>query len=340
MPNPFEVTIDVDAGRRTGAYRPIWNWVGYDEPNYTYTADGKKLLGQLAELSPRAGPHADAQPADQRRRHRRRSSGARPTPTPRMPNGNPVYDWTIIDKIFDAYVEAGNIPFVQVGFTPEALSDDPGPYQHSWALLAPYNNIMTGWAVPPNDLEQVGRADRSLGAPPRRALRRATRSRPGPGSAGTSPTATTGRARSPSIARCTTRPSRPCGASCPRPRVGGPHTCGAFNNEKAQTFLRGFLQHVSDTGVAARLRRLPRQGQAAWSRGPRADGARTSSSSTSTTNLAIINEFPKLKGVSRGDRRIRSRGLRRLLGPRPSAERLSQRAALRRLSRRAHPPHL
>ena len=97
--------------------------------------------------------------------------------------------------------------------------------------------------------QEVGRADRGLGPPPRRALRRATRSRPGPGSAGTSPTATTGRARSPSTARCTTRPSRPCGASCPSARVGGPHTCGAFNNEKAQTFLRGFLQHVSDTGT-------------------------------------------------------------------------------------------
>lgn len=48
----FEVTIDVDAARPLGAYRPIWNWVGYDEPNYTYTENGRKLLRELAALSP------------------------------------------------------------------------------------------------------------------------------------------------------------------------------------------------------------------------------------------------------------------------------------------------
>ena len=35
----------------------------------------------------------------------------------------------------------------------------------------------------------------------------------------------------------------------PSARVGGPHTCGAHKNEKAQTFLRAFLKHASDTGV-------------------------------------------------------------------------------------------
>ena len=52
MAEPIRVAIDVDAGRATGPYRPLWNWVGYDEPNYTYTANGKKLLGELAALSP------------------------------------------------------------------------------------------------------------------------------------------------------------------------------------------------------------------------------------------------------------------------------------------------
>ncbi len=37
--------------------------------------------------------------------------------------GEPIYDWTITDRIFDAFVGSGVTPFVQVGFTPEALVD-------------------------------------------------------------------------------------------------------------------------------------------------------------------------------------------------------------------------
>jgi hypothetical protein len=47
-----EVTIRVDAARRIGAFPPIYGWFGYDEPNYTYTQNGRKLIGELAGLSP------------------------------------------------------------------------------------------------------------------------------------------------------------------------------------------------------------------------------------------------------------------------------------------------
>jgi xylan 1,4-beta-xylosidase len=60
--------------------------------------------------------------------------------------GKPVYDWTIIDKVFDTYLEAGAKPFVEIGFMPEALSIHPQPYQHTW----PKGGIDTGWAYPPN----------------------------------------------------------------------------------------------------------------------------------------------------------------------------------------------
>ena len=46
------VSIQVDATRRTGPLRPIWAFFGYDEPNYTYMKDGKKLLSEIAALSP------------------------------------------------------------------------------------------------------------------------------------------------------------------------------------------------------------------------------------------------------------------------------------------------
>ncbi len=49
---PESVTIHVRADQSAGAIWPIWNYFGYDEPNYTYTPNGKKLLSELARLVP------------------------------------------------------------------------------------------------------------------------------------------------------------------------------------------------------------------------------------------------------------------------------------------------
>ena len=43
------VTVRVDASHAQGAFRPIWNFFGYDEPNYTYAPNGKKLLGEIPD---------------------------------------------------------------------------------------------------------------------------------------------------------------------------------------------------------------------------------------------------------------------------------------------------
>src|SRR4051812_45416773 len=45
-------TIEVDTTARIGPMHPFWAWFGHDEPNYTYTANGTKLLSALQELSP------------------------------------------------------------------------------------------------------------------------------------------------------------------------------------------------------------------------------------------------------------------------------------------------
>src|SRR5687768_9079607 len=44
--------IQVDLNREIDDMKPVWAWFGYDEPNYTYMKDGKKLLSELAALSP------------------------------------------------------------------------------------------------------------------------------------------------------------------------------------------------------------------------------------------------------------------------------------------------
>jgi xylan 1,4-beta-xylosidase len=64
-------------------------------------------------------------------------------------DGNPVYDWTIVDKIFDTYIERGMKPLVEIGFMPEALSANPLPYRHSWP-----STFSTGWAYPPKDYDK------------------------------------------------------------------------------------------------------------------------------------------------------------------------------------------
>lgn len=43
-------SIVVDLSRTVGEMSPIWANFGYDEPNNTYTVNGKKLLRQISEL--------------------------------------------------------------------------------------------------------------------------------------------------------------------------------------------------------------------------------------------------------------------------------------------------
>src|SRR4051794_9322862 len=47
-----QITITVDASAVRGAMSSMWAWFGYDEPNYTYTSSGQKLLSELAATTP------------------------------------------------------------------------------------------------------------------------------------------------------------------------------------------------------------------------------------------------------------------------------------------------
>jgi xylan 1,4-beta-xylosidase len=69
-------------------------------------------------------------------------------------DGKPVYNWTIVDQIFDTYVQRKMKPLAQIGFMPKALSQRPEPYQHHWQPGTPYQEIMTGWATPPSDYDK------------------------------------------------------------------------------------------------------------------------------------------------------------------------------------------
>lgn len=151
----FPVSIHVDAAKARGQLKPVWRFFGADEPNYATMKDGRKLLGALGELKPGAVFF---------RAHNLMSSG---DGTPALKwgstniytedaDGKPIYDWRIIDGIFDTYLERGVRPFAQIGFMPEALSIRPQPYQHEWRPGLAYSQIITGWAYPPKDYEKWG----------------------------------------------------------------------------------------------------------------------------------------------------------------------------------------
>src|SRR5882724_2833083 len=52
QPTPESVKVDVHIDQPQHTFSPIWNYFGYDEPNYTYAPNGRKLLGELAALGP------------------------------------------------------------------------------------------------------------------------------------------------------------------------------------------------------------------------------------------------------------------------------------------------
>ena len=150
-----DVTIQVDAARPTGPLRPVWSYFGYDEPNYTYMKDGKKLLSELAGLSPvtvHVRAHNLLTTGDGTAALKWGSTNAYTEDA----QGRPKYDWTIVDRIFDTYLERKMKPLVEIGFMPEALSAKPQPYRHEWAPDKTYNKIFTGWAHPPKDPKKWG----------------------------------------------------------------------------------------------------------------------------------------------------------------------------------------
>ena len=86
---------------------PIWNYFGYDEPNYTYAPNGKKLLGELAALEFRARLCSGPQSVDTGDGSSSLKWGSTNVYTEDAA-GKPVYSWTILDQIFDSFSLCGS----------------------------------------------------------------------------------------------------------------------------------------------------------------------------------------------------------------------------------------
>ncbi len=297
---PFDVRIAVAADRRREPYRPIWNWFGYDEPNYTYTANGRKLLGELARLS--------AAPVYARTHNLLTSGDGTPALKWGSTNaykedaaGRPVYDWAIIDRIFDAYRDAGVTPFVQVGFMPEALSREPVPYRHSFPDMGP-RGIKTGWATPPNDFAKwsdlvaawaehlCGRYGKTVVAS-------------WPWEVWNEPDGNYWTGSVDEFCRLYDVTVAALVGVLPGVRVGGPHTCGAHGRPGAGPFLRRFLEHcLSGTNWATGRRGTQLDFIGCHAKGRPSLGSGVVRMGLQRhlndirANLDIVKEFPALAG--------------------------------------------
>jgi xylan 1,4-beta-xylosidase len=144
--HPAPVSVQVHAGQPTGPYIPIWSFFGADEPNYLYAPNGKKLLAEFARLSPVPvyfRPHNLLTSGNGEGSLKWGSTNV----YTELPDGTPVYDFTITDRIFDTLAAAHVRPLVEIGFMPQALSTHPEPYRHNF----PKGDIYTGWTYPPKD---------------------------------------------------------------------------------------------------------------------------------------------------------------------------------------------
>jgi xylan 1,4-beta-xylosidase len=145
---PAPVAVHVDLAKPLGPYRPIGTFFGYDESDYTTTKNGRLLLREMHDLAPT--------PIYVRAHHLFTSGDGVPALKWSSSNvftldaaGHPVYDFTILDKIFDAYRDAGVRPMVELGFMPKDLATGTMPYYQ------PYPNTVKGSVQsPPKSYEQ------------------------------------------------------------------------------------------------------------------------------------------------------------------------------------------
>jgi xylan 1,4-beta-xylosidase len=234
------VNIQVDARVVIGPWRPVWSYFGYDEPNYTTAKNGRKLIGELGQLGP-----------VQIRAHNLLTTGdgvpalkwGSTNAYTEAPNGEPVYNWNIVDQIFDVWVNAGATPFVEIGFMPEALSMKPEPYRHNWPKTA----IAAGWAYPPKDYEKWAELVRQWVAHEveRYGLAEV---KTWSWEVWNEPDIEYWQGTPEEYDKLYDVSARAVKSVSPQLRVGGPATTGP-NGRTGGAFLRQFLDHCSRTGV-------------------------------------------------------------------------------------------
>jgi xylan 1,4-beta-xylosidase len=157
------VSIQVDLSKNVGTFKPIYSWFGYDEGNYTTMRHGTELLKELHDLSPvpvyiRA--HHLLTSGDGKAELKFSSTNVYTEDV----NGKPVYDFKILDGIFDAYKAAGVRPMVELGFMPKDLAADLPNRHEPYQVHYPQSTISGKSNNPPKDYAKWGELARVVTA--------------------------------------------------------------------------------------------------------------------------------------------------------------------------------
>lgn len=119
---PEPVRVAVDASDWLGDLPHAWTYIGYDECNYTYTPEGQALLAEIGSFQ--------EQPYYVRCHHLFCTGNGHGFYKWGSTNayleddeGNPRYDWVLVDLILDTILRFGCKPFVELGFMPQDLAD-------------------------------------------------------------------------------------------------------------------------------------------------------------------------------------------------------------------------
>jgi xylan 1,4-beta-xylosidase len=157
------VAIAVDLNKMVGPYQPAYGWFGYDEANYTTMRHGKELLAELHELSPT--------PVSIRVHHLLTSGNgvaelkfSSTNVYSEDANGKPIYNFKILDGIFDEYKAAGVRPMVELGFMPEALAADLPNRHEPYQVHYPRSTVSGKSNNPPKDYAKWGELVRAVTA--------------------------------------------------------------------------------------------------------------------------------------------------------------------------------
>jgi xylan 1,4-beta-xylosidase len=282
------VRITVDPSTRLAPYRHLTSYFGYDEPNYTYMPNGKKLIGELAALSP--------VPVQIRAHHLLVTGDGTPALKWGSTNaytedasGRPVYDWTIADRIFDTYIQAGARPFVEIGFMPEALSTNPQPYVVNWPA-----NTGKGWSYPPKDYDKWAELVRQWVL---HCVARYGRAEVDQWSweLWNEPDISYWRGTPDEYNKLYDYTARAVKSALPSAKVGGPGTTGA-SAPKAAAYLRQFLEHCAKTGAPLDLITYHAKGQPRVVEGHVQMGLRKNMLDVQQ-GLEVIKDFPQYRAL-------------------------------------------
>ena len=150
VPAQAPVTINVHLDQPVGPLTSIYSWFGYDEANYTTATHGRELLKELHDLSP--------VPVYIRVHHLLTSGDGRAELKFSSTNiyredaqGKPVYDFAILDGIFDTYKSAGVRPMVELGFMPSDLAADLPDRHEPYQVHFPQSTVSGKSNNPPKD---------------------------------------------------------------------------------------------------------------------------------------------------------------------------------------------